>query len=115
MFDFGTIKKGELIPALAAASFLLFASQSHWPYAFYVLLRVAVCTIGIYLALTAFVAGRVLWVWLIGAVAVVFNPIVPVRMHRSDWGVLNDIAAFLFIFWAVASLVRGMRGRRNLS
>lgn len=110
LFDYRTLKKGEFVPALVAAGFLLLAAASHWPYAFYILLRVTVCVIGLYLARNSFVAGRTLWVWVFGAVAVVFNPILPMRMHRSDWSILNMIAAALFILWVVASIVRGRKG-----
>jgi hypothetical protein len=112
VFDYQTLKRTAFIPALVAAGFLLLAAFSHWPYAFYILLRVTVCAIGLYLAHNSFVAGRTLWVWIFGAVAVLFNPLVPMRMHRSDWSIVNIIAASIFIAWLAASVVRGRNRRR---
>ncbi|MDR3739488.1 MAG: hypothetical protein P4L40_10755 [Terracidiphilus sp.] len=106
MIDFRTAIRSEFIPTLVAAGFLLLAASSHWPYAFYALLRVAVCAVGLYMAYSSFSARRTLWVWLCGIVAVVFNPILPMRMHRSDWSILNIVAAGIFILWIVASIVR---------
>jgi len=110
LFDHKALRKTAFVPALVAAGFLLLAASSLWPYAFYVLLRVTVCAIGLYLARTSFLAGKTMWVWVFGAVAVVFNPILPMRMHRSDWSTLNVIAAGIFIVWVIASIVRDKKG-----
>ena len=64
------------------------------------------CAIGVYLSYKSHCVNRKSWVWILGAVAVVFNPIVPVHMHRSDWAIFNIIAAGIFILWIGASMVR---------
>jgi hypothetical protein len=95
-----------LIPALVAAGFLLLAAFSHWPYFVYVLLRLTICAVALYLANIDLKAKRKIWVWSFGAIAVLFNPVIPMRMHRSDWGNLNMIAASVFALWIAASLMR---------
>jgi hypothetical protein len=46
-----------------------------------------------------------LWVWVFGAIAVLFNPVLPVRMARQDWQVVNVITAMFFISWITAAVV----------
>ena len=104
------LERDGFIAALVAAAFLLLAAFSHWPYFFYVLLRVTVCAIALYLAHNAFTVQRKAWMWVFGAVAVLFNPVFPMRMHRSDWSNINVIAAVIFVAWIAASLMRS-RGR----
>ena len=98
-------ERDGFIAALGASAFLLVAAFSHWPYFLYVLLRVTICAIALYLAHSAFVAKRKLWVWVFGAVAMLFNPIIPMRMHRSDWSHINLIAALIFVSWIALSLL----------
>jgi hypothetical protein len=95
-------------PTVAAIIFLLLAVIGGWPYFFYVLLRVVVCLTAVYLAVNAYELQRTTWVWLMGAVAVLFNPVMPVRMARGDWQVLDFLAAVLF-----AVSLRGIRRKAD--
>ncbi|WP_414633329.1 DUF6804 family protein [Acidisarcina polymorpha] len=110
MLGYKALRRTDFVPALVVAGFLLLAIPSHWPYVFYVLLRLTVCAIGLYLARTSFLAGRTVWVWIFGVVAVVFNPILSMRMHRSDWSTLDMIVAAIFILWVIASIMRDRKG-----
>ena len=49
---------------------------------------------------------KVFWTWVFGAIAVLFNPLVPIRMSRSDWQAINMIVALFFAAWIVYSIVR---------
>jgi hypothetical protein len=109
VFNYRSINKSGFLPATIAATFLILAVSSHWPYFFYVLMRLTVCAIAAYLAHSYFVAARKLWLWVFGAVAILFNPVVPMRMHRSDWSVLDMISASVFVVWMVASLIGGRK------
>lgn len=113
LFDYRTHSKTGLFPAALAAGFLLLAVSSRWPYSFYVLMRLTVCAIAIYLAHSSFVAGRTVWVLALGAVAVLFNPVLPMRMHRSDWSTLDMIGASVFVLWAIVSLLQVRKGPRR--
>jgi len=106
------IESNGLIPAIVAGGFLLLALPSHWPYFFYVLMRLTVCAIALYLAHNAFTGSRKMWVWLFGAIAVLFNPLIPIRMHRSDWSALDMIAASIFALWLMVSLFRDRKRTR---
>jgi hypothetical protein len=64
---------------------LLLAKFAIWPYAFYGFLRIVVCLVAIYSALKAKELGRTLWMWIMAGVALAFNPVLPLRMQKSDW------------------------------
>jgi hypothetical protein len=93
-----------------AAVFLLVAAISRWPYVFYILLRLKVCAIGLYLARTAHTTKRMVWVWLFGAIAVRFNPIPPLRMHCSERSTLNLISATILFAWVITSIPQKAKG-----
>jgi len=83
---------GESIP------FLLGAVPARWPDGCYTLLRLIVCGTAACLAFLA---------------SLLFNPILPVRMRRSDW-VPFDMGAAVAL--AVAAIQFGhSRGRQDLS
>ncbi len=90
------------IPAIICALLLVAAVFGHWPYGFYTLLRVVVCAISIYLAVRANSAKSVPWTWVLGSMAVLFNPVLPIRMPRSDWRFVDALAAITFIVFVAA-------------
>jgi hypothetical protein len=49
--------------------------------------------------------GNLLWVWVFGAIAVLFNPLLPVRMSRSDWEIVNVLTGAFFVVWVIYSLI----------
>ena len=80
------------LPALAAIA-LLVLSFGRWPYGFYTLMRFVVCGSAAYMALKANRQGKAAWIWTLGAIAVLFNPVLPVRMSRTDWQMFDLGAA----------------------
>lgn len=91
--------------------FLLLAIFSRWRYDVYVFLRVVVCGSAVYVAARAHSMRRSGWVWIMGAVALLFNPFLPVRLHRSGWQVLNFVAVVVFAASMLALRAREDRGR----
>ncbi len=83
-------------PAIVSLAFLVVALFGRWPYGFYTLMRFVVCESGVFLALRANEIKKSLWVWLMGGIAVLFNPLLPIRVHRSDGQFLDLITAVLF-------------------
>jgi hypothetical protein len=88
---------------------LLFAAFTRFPYFFYVLLRVLICTASAYLSTKRYQERRTPWVWTFGAITLLFNPVFPVRMTRADWQVINILIAVFFAGWAVYSMIRAAR------
>lgn len=80
------------------------------PYAYYTFLRLFVCVVGAYLAYQQYVYQDSVdrWVVVLGAVALLYNPLVPIYLTREIWIVLNLIAATTFVLHLVA-LKRNLR------
>lgn len=95
-------------PTVVSIIFLMLAVFGRWPYFLYVLLRLVVCMSAVYLAVHAHELRKTAWVWVMSAAAVMFNPVIPVRMARSDWQVIDFLGAALF-----AVSLRGIRGHPN--
>jgi len=86
---------------LAVAGLLVWSS---WPHSrnYYILLRFGVCVVaGVELYIR-----RDLWpaVILIGAIIVVFNPLIPLSFAKSTWTKIDLVIAVLFVFAAIAHL-----------
>lgn len=93
--------KTETVHSGLCGFVLLIAAFTEWPYFMYVLLRVFICGSSAYFASRLYSRNRVPLTWLFGTIAVLFNPILPVRMARSDWQATNVIAAVIFIGFSV--------------
>jgi hypothetical protein len=92
---------------------LLVAASARWPYFVYVLLRVLICTASAYLSTKRYQERRTPWVWTFGAIALLFNPVFPVRMTRSDWQVVNILTAVFLAGWAAYSMTRTAKAVRK--
>jgi len=93
--------KNETIHSAVCAVVLLIAAFTRWPYFVYVLLRVFICSSSAYIASKLYSRHRVPLTWVFGAIAVLFNPVIPVRMARSDWQGTNALTAVIFIAFSV--------------
>jgi len=86
-----------LIPALVAALMLL-GAVAGLPYGYYQFLRWVVCGIGIYVAVIAYRWG-ITWVtWVFGAIAVLFNPVIPITFSREIWLPIDIASSLIFSF-----------------
>ena len=93
--------KSEAILSFICAAVLLIAAFGQWPYFMYVLLRVFICVSSAYIASRLYSQHRLPLTWVAGAIAVLYNPVLPVKMVRSDWGAINILSAIIFIAFAV--------------
>ena len=84
------------VPGGAAAAMLLLAVL-RLPYSYYVLLRVVTFAAAVYVAFLAHSFGKMTWVWVLGVVALLFNPIFPVHLSREVWRPLDVAVAALFV------------------
>lgn len=78
---------------LIPLAFLLF-SQMDWEYGYYQILRWSVFLVSAYLLIE--LAGTKQYghvVWFV-ALAVLFNPILPISFSRASWALLDYLAAF---------------------
>lgn len=88
-----TIAKG---PAIVCIVLLFLAVAGRWPYGFYIFLRLVVCGSAAYLAYAAHSLNYRVWVWLMGTIALLFNPLVRIPMARANWQVVDFVTALVF-------------------
>lgn len=89
-------------PAVASIIMLLLAIFP-LPYGYYALLRLVVCFTGIFLAWHSYRMQKIPWVWAMGLIALVFNPVIPLHLDRGLWLIVDIVVAvvlgvFLFKF-----------------
>lgn len=70
------------------------------PYAFYMFLRVIVCSVSGYTAYRYGQDDLTASAWLFGTVAVLYNPIVPIYLSREIWMPIDLLTAILLL-WSV--------------
>ncbi len=90
----------HLVPCLIAMAFLL-GALGHWPYAYYKILRWVTCAAAILVAYLACEYEQRWAAWLFGAVAILFNPLLPVHLTRDIWRPIDVITAVLFFLAAI--------------
>jgi DNA repair exonuclease SbcCD ATPase subunit len=93
--DFG------IIIAKLIAALLLFAALGRHPYDYYTLLRWITCAVCAFTAFQAAEMKKSGWLWVFIIVAIVFNPLVPLRLKRDTWA-LVDIAAAVLLLLSIA-------------
>jgi hypothetical protein len=86
---------------------LLLACMARWPYGFYIFLRFVVCASAIYMAVFAYVIRNQFWIWMMVGIAILFNPLVPIYLSRSEWGPIDMITAMVFAASIFKLPVRG--------
>ena len=78
---------------------MLVAALFPWPYGYYNFLRICVCGAAAFLAYQQWTHDDAAskWVVMLVAIAVLYNPLVPVHLTREIWTVLNLGTAVAFI------------------
>ena len=84
------------IAQIVAIAMLTWALVPSNPYEYYILLRIAICGISAYLAYKAFELNRTGWIWGMGIIAVIYNPIFPVHLTREIWSVVDIVTIITF-------------------
>lgn len=90
-----------MVMAVVCAALLEGAIFGHWPAGFYVLLRVAVCASALYMAGQAADIEQRGWAMTLVMVALVFNPLIPLRMTPQSWRLADGFTAMLMLAFAV--------------
>jgi arginine exporter protein ArgO len=89
----------------AIAGVVLLGALGSWPYGYYRFLRWVVCAAAVIMAIGAY-SGRMLWaVWLLGFVALLFNPLAPVHLTREIWRPIDGVTAIVLFLLGI--LIRG--------
>lgn len=88
-------KTPHLIPALIAAVMLL-GALAPLPYGYYQALRWVTCGVGVYMAVNAYSWGKTWATWIFGAIAILFNPLIPIHLTREIWQPIDAICSLFF-------------------
>lgn len=89
-------RRPHFVPALAVAVMLLVAVAS-LPYGYFQFLRWATCAVAIYVAVMSYRWNRKWATWVFGAVAILFNPILPVYLTKEIWRPIDLSCAAIFL------------------
>ena len=86
-----------LFPSLITSILLIIAIFPIIEYKFYILLRWLVCFTAIFIAYFAYQEKKINWMWMMGIIAIVFNPIRPIHLNKGIWQVIDFFAAVIFV------------------
>lgn len=81
---------------LVAAAVISFVAIADLPYGFYRLLRWITCGVAIASAVQLHHNRHTGWVWALGIVALIFNPLIPFHFAKDTWRVFDFFAGALF-------------------
>ncbi|MGD9419264.1 MAG: DUF6804 family protein [Verrucomicrobiales bacterium] len=82
---------------LIAAAVFSFVAIADLPYGFYRLLRWVACGVAIASAVQLHINRHSGWVWALGIVALIFNPLIPFHFSKDTWRILDFGAGALFV------------------
>ena len=88
------------IANIIVALLLFWATERH-PYSYYTMLRFVTCGVSVAGFFVALHIKRQVEPWLYGAVALLFNPIIPVHLSKSIWQPIDIIVGIGFLISAV--------------
>jgi hypothetical protein len=63
--------------------FLFLAMVEGWSYGFFTLLRLVVFGTAVYVSYLAYKSEKQAWTWAFGFIALIFNPLIPLRLGRD--------------------------------
>jgi hypothetical protein len=89
-------RKITVVPSLIAATMLFFATME-LPYGYYRLLRWVICGISVFLAYKSYEMNKITWVWIMGIIAILFNPLIPIHLDKESWMFIDIVAAFTYL------------------
>jgi hypothetical protein len=100
------VSRGVSLPAPVwiAPGTLLVLALMDLPYGYYQFLRIATCAAAVFICWRLFEAARSVGAWVMVAIALLYNPIVPVHLEHSTWAIINMATAAAFV--AIGLLMR---------
>lgn len=101
LFETGSFQiahpKNLKVPLLISIAALFLAAVGHWPYDFYVLTRVVVFATCAILFLEIRRANRPIWTGIVLLIGLLYNPMLPIHLHRYTWVGVNFVSLITFI------------------
>jgi hypothetical protein len=91
------LSKGLIFPLIASITTLFIAVFGDVPYDFFMLLRVLVFITCAIVAVGLFRIDAIAkWFWIVVAIALLYNPLLPIHLHRSTWEWINIVTIPVF-------------------
>ena len=89
----------QIVPTwvLIGAAALAFVAIADLPFGYYRFLRWSTCAVAVGSAIQLHRTRRQGWAWALGAVAILFNPLVPVTFEKATWRVFDAAAGVAFL------------------
>ena len=91
------------VPQVLSTIMLIIVFNPSNPYGYYILLRWVCCSSFVYLAVKAFEQERRNWTWVLGIMALIYNPLVQIHLNREIWTVIN-LVTIVFNIVSIASI-----------
>lgn len=76
---------------------LLFTGVFKLPYGYYTFLRLVVSFAAGFLTYLNFKNNNKLWMIIFGLTTILFNPVFPIYLNRSIWGVIDIVVGIIFL------------------
>lgn len=95
--DKETIQNKNIASGIAILMLLLAIPSGVWPYGYYILLRWVIAGIALFVLWVAYELKMTGWSWLMGGIAILFNPVIPIHLDKATWVVIDIIVAILFL------------------
>ncbi len=89
-------QKQIIIPSIVVMILLFIAIFPIEEYGYYILLRWIVCLTAIYIAYFSYEAEKIYLTWVMGIIALIFNPLIPFYLGKDIWIVVDFIVAIVF-------------------
>lgn len=91
-----------IIPQIVIIMMLLWALNPGNPYAYYVIMRVIACAGYTYLCVASIRSKQTDWAWVLGVLAFVYNPFMPLHLNRGIWSVINVVSILItaYLIWS---------------
>jgi len=83
--------------AMVISVFMLLLAVLRLPYGYYVFLRWAVSATALFSAWVAYECKRKFWVFVMGGIAILFNPIIPIHLLKGTWIAIDFIVAVVLL------------------
>ncbi len=83
-------------PVFLITAIALFIAMADMPYGYYQLLRFFVCGVGAYGAYLSYEQKKTGWVWILGIIALLFNPFMKFYFEKEVWKIIDFIAGIIF-------------------
>jgi hypothetical protein len=91
------IKNKNIASGIAILMLLLAIPSGIWPYGYYQILRWVIAGVAVFIGFTAYKLEKKVWIWLMGIITLLFNPIAPIYLDKGTWVVIDFIVAIIFL------------------